>query len=73
MLKIIDSILWAIATVLMVYSGIYFTYKLKFIQFNFKEMFKNIIKKEDNSISPFESLMMVLGGRIGVGSIFGCG
>lgn len=71
MLKIIDSILWAIATVLMVYSGIYFTYKLKFIQFNFKEMFKNIIKKEDNSISPFESLMMVLGGRIGVGSIAG--
>ncbi len=71
MLKIIDSILWAIATVLMVYSGIYFTYKLKLVQFNFKEMFKNIIKKENNSISPFESLMMVLGGRIGVGSIAG--
>lgn len=71
MLKIIDSILWSIATILMVYSGIYFTYKLKFVQFNFKEMFKNIIKKEDNSISPFESLMMVLGGRIGVGSIAG--
>ena len=71
MLKIMDSVLWAIATVLMVYSGIYFTYKLKFVQFNFKEMFKNIIKKEDNTISPFESLMMVLGGRIGVGSIAG--
>ena len=55
MLKIIDSILWAIATILMVYSGVYFTYKLKFV----------------NSISPFESLMMVLGGRIGVGSIAG--
>ena len=71
MLKIIDSILWAIATILMVYSGVYFTYKLKFVQFNFKEMLKNIIKKEDNTISPFESLMMVLGGRIGVGSIAG--
>ncbi len=71
MLKIMDSVLWAISTVLMVYSGIYFTYKLKFVQFNFKEMFKNIIKKEDNTISPFESLMMVLGGRIGVGSIAG--
>lgn len=71
MLKIIDSILWAIATILMVYSGVYFTYKLKFVQFNFKEMFRNIIKKEDNTISPFESLMMVLGGRIGVGSIAG--
>lgn len=71
MLKIMDSILWAIATTLMVYSGIYFTYKLKFVQFNFKEMLKNIIKKENDSISPFESLMMVLGGRIGVGSIAG--
>ena len=71
MLKIIDSILWAIATTLMVYSGIYFTCKLKFVQFNFKEMLKNIIKKENDSISPFESLMMVLGGRIGVGSIAG--
>ena len=70
MLKILDSVLWAIATILMVYSGIYFTFKLKFVQFNFKEMFKNIIKKED-LISPFESLMMVLGGRIGVGSIAG--
>ena len=71
MLKIMDSILWAIATTLMVYSGIYFTCKLKFVQFNFKEMFRNIIKKENDSISPFESLMMVLGGRIGVGSIAG--
>ncbi len=71
MLKIIDSVLWATATILMVYSGIYFTFKLKFVQFNLKEMFKNILKKEDNSISPFESLMMVLGGRIGVGSIAG--
>ena len=71
MLKIIDSFLWATATILMIYSGIYFTFKLKFVQFNLKEMFKNILKKEDNSISPFESLMMVLGGRIGVGSIAG--
>ena len=71
MLKVIDSVLWAIATVLMVYSGIYFTFKLKFVQFNFKEMIKNILKKGNNIITPFESLMMVLGGRIGVGSIAG--
>ena len=71
MLKIIDSILWATATILMVYCGIYLTFKLKFVQFNIKEMIKNLLKKEDNSITPFESLMMVLGGRIGVGSIAG--
>jgi len=73
MLKIFDSILWAIATVLIIYSGIYYTFKLRFIQFRFKEMFKNTFTKTNmkNSISPFESLMMVLGGRIGVGSIAG--
>ena len=71
LLKIIDSILWATATILMVYCGIYFTFKLKFVQFNIKETIKNLLKKEDNNITPFESLMMVLGGRIGVGSIAG--
>lgn len=72
MLKIFDSVLWAIALVFIVYSGVYFTFKLKFVQFRFKDMFVNLIKKNKNSgISPFESLMMVLGGRIGVGSIAG--
>ena len=71
MLKVLDSVLWATATVMIVMAGIYFTFKLKFVQFNFKEMFKNILKKENNTITPFESLMMVLGGRIGVGSIAG--
>ncbi len=70
MLKVIDSILWATATVMIVISGIYFTFKLNFVQFNFKEMFKNILKK-GSTITPFQSLMMVLGGRIGVGSIAG--
>lgn len=72
MLKTLDSILWAIATVFIVYCGIYYTYKLKFIQFRFKDMFKNLLKsKSKDGITPFESLMMVLGGRIGVGSIAG--
>lgn len=72
MLKIIDSILWATATIFIVYSGIYYTYKLKFVQFRFKDMIKNLFsKKTKGSISPFESLMIVLGGRIGVGSIAG--
>lgn len=71
MLKIFDSILWAIATVFIVYCGIYYTYRLKLVQFRFKDMFKNVFKKSNNGITPFESLMMVLGGRIGVGSIAG--
>lgn len=70
MLKIINSILWAIATTFLLVMGIYYTYKLKFIQFRFKDMIKNLFKKTDG-ISPFSSLMMVLGGRIGVGSVAG--
>lgn len=72
MLKIIDSILWAIATIFIVYSGIYYTFKLKFVQFRIKDMLSNLYsKKNNNGITPFESLMVVLGGRIGVGSIAG--
>lgn len=73
MLKIIEGFLWAVATALILCAGVYFTYKLKFIQFRFKDMVKNLFKKSDNknSISPFESLMLVLGGRIGVGSVAG--
>ena len=73
MLKIIDGILWAIATLFIVYSGIYYTFKLKFVQFRVKDMIFNLFSKEKNKngISPFESLMVVLGGRIGVGSIAG--
>lgn len=71
MLKIIDSILWAIAGIFIIYSGIRYTFKLKFTQFRFITMFKNLLKKQDSEISPIDSLMIVLGGRIGVGSIAG--
>ncbi len=71
MLEIIDSIVWAIAGILIVYSGVRYTFKLKFTQFRFITMFKNLLKKQESEISPIESLMIVLGGRIGVGSIAG--
>ena len=71
MLKVIECILWAIATIFIIYSGIYYTFKLKFVQFRIKDMIKNLCIKSKSNISPFESLMLVLGGRIGVGSIAG--
>ena len=54
-------------------SGLYFSFKLKFVQFRFIKMFKSLFikNKEQETIKPFESLMMVLAGRIGVGSIAG--
>ncbi len=72
-LSTVDNYVWIIAAILILISGVYFTFKLKFVQFNFKRMFKSLNTKSDNkdSISPKQALMMVLAGRIGVGSISG--
>lgn len=68
-----NRIVWLIASSSIIISGIYFTFKLKFVQFRFIKMFKSLFIKNKNkdTIKPFESLMMVLAGRIGVGSIAG--
>lgn len=71
MLDIINKIFWATATVLIVFSGFYFTFHLRFVQFQFREMFRSAFKKVDKGIKPYQTLMMVLAGRIGVGSIAG--
>ena len=69
----LNQICWSIATVLLVGCGLFYTYKLNFIQFNFKDMFKSLkgsIKNKD-TISPFETLTLSLAARIGVGSLAG--
>lgn len=72
MITFFNKILWSIATILIVSSGIYFTKKIHFGQFRIKKMIQSIMKKESTSgISSFSSLMLVLAGRIGVGSIAG--
>lgn len=69
---LLNKILWYIATLLLVSSGVYFTIKLKFIQFRITKIIKSIFKKEkETGIKSYETLMMVLAGRIGVGSIAG--
>lgn len=68
----LNRIVWLVASASIIISGIYFTFKLNFIQFRFIKMFKSLsIKTDDDTITPFQSLMMVLAGRIGVGSIAG--
>jgi len=68
----INNFLWIGVIILMLILSLYFSFKLKFVQFDFKEMFKNVLKNDGNSeISPFASLMLTLAGRIGVGSISG--
>ncbi len=74
MVLAINKILWGIATMMIVLVGLYFSFKLKFIQFNIKQMIKYITtsnKAERNTISPLESLSMSLAARIGVGSLAG--
>jgi len=69
----LNKIVWIFATSSIIISGIYFTFKLKFVQFRFIKMFKSlrVKNKKTETIKPFQSLMMVLAGRIGVGSIAG--
>ena len=73
MLVLVGKILWAVATSFILVSGVYFTFKLKFIQFHFKKIFKSLFSKENKKeeISPIKTLLLSLGGRIGVGSIAG--
>ena len=69
---IVERVLWAIATILFLSVGLYFTFKLRFSQFNLKEMLLGFKKdKSKEGITPFQSLMLTLGARIGVGSLAG--
>lgn len=71
--RMFSKILWAVATVFILCSGLYFTFKFCFIQFRFKKMFKCLFTKNKKSekINPIETFLLSLGGRIGVGSIAG--
>lgn len=72
MIEIINNYLWTFVVIIMIFASLYFTILLKGAQFNFKEMFKNVIKNDTkNGVSPFNALMFSLAGRVGVGSISG--
>lgn len=72
MVENINKILWAVASVVIVFGGLYFSKEFRFPQFNFKRMFHSLKKDQNHEgISPLGTLMMVLAGRIGVGSLAG--
>ncbi len=64
---------WGVATLFLVICGLYYTFKLKFVQFNFKEIFSSLKSShsDKSSISPFKTLTLALAARIGVGSLAG--
>ena len=71
-MELINNFLWSMCLVLLVFSGLYFTFKLKFLHLNVIKIFKSLKGNNDSKgISPFESLMISLGGCIGVGSLAG--
>ena len=67
----LKSIIWSIVTILLVFISLIFSFKLKFIQFKFKDIFKSLFKKTKGEISAFESLSISLAAKIGVGSLSG--
>ena len=72
MLNTVNLIFWLIVGTLVIYVSIYLTFMSNFLQFRFIKMIKEISKKKDiNGISSFKTLMISLGGKIGVGSISG--
>ena len=65
------SITWYAASILIIYSGIKYSFKYKFIQFKIKEFISAIKSKSKNDVSPLASLSMSLAAKIGVGSLSG--
>lgn len=72
MLKAINYILWINISIILLTLSIKLTINSKFVQFRIITMIKQLIKTNKNKgISNFSSLMITLGGKIGVGSISG--
>jgi len=71
MLEIIKGILWAIVTVLIILSGIYFSKQLSFPQLKIKKIIKSLKDNNNKGLSTIKTLFLTLAGRIGVGSIAG--
>ncbi len=71
MLNIINNTLWTFVSIFILISAFYFTWKLQFVSLHFKQMGKSLFQKVEKGIKPYQTLMMVLAGRIGVGSIAG--
>lgn len=71
-IKIVSNIFWLIFIIIILYSSIYFSIKLKLPQFNIKNIVKTLLKKENiNGISSIDTLFISLASKIGIGSLSG--
>lgn len=73
-INFLNGILWGyIIIALLIISGIYFTFKIKFSNLTqIKEMFSIMFeKKSGNGISPFQAFCVSAGSKVGTGSLAG--
>lgn len=74
LVNLLNGILWGYVLIaLLIISGLYFTFKLKFANLSqIKEMFKIMFEKNDgNGISPFQAFCVSAGSKVGTGSLAG--
>ncbi len=65
------SIIWYLASILIIYCAIKYSLKYKFIQLNIKEIISALKSKSKNSISALSGLCLSLAAKVGVGSLSG--
>ena len=70
-MKLFLSIMWYIASILIIYLSVIGTKKYKFKQFNIRGIINSLKSKSKNNISPIASLMISLAAKVGVGSLSG--
>ena len=70
-MKLSLKIIWYIASILIIYCGIKYSFNYRFIQLNIKKIKEAIKSKSKNNISPLSSLCISLAAKIGVGSLSG--
>ena len=69
---LLNKIIWSIAIGLIIINSIYFSIKLKGPQFRLFKIITSIKRtKQSASITPFDTLVMTLSSKIGVGSLSG--
>ena len=70
MIAFFNRLIWLSVMVAVIIIGLFFSFKLRFIQFKFRSMIRSLVSKRED-VSTFGLLMTSLAGRIGVGSIAG--
>ena len=69
-----DAMYGYLLIVILIFGGLYFTYRTKFVQIRLiKEQFKAVLEKpaEEGGISAFQALMVSTASRVGTGNIVG--